>query len=66
MTVDLETIWRGGAWWVTGLPDNEPDCGPYKSRAEAESDRVGMTRFFRDIDKPETFTSEGVNYGKRR
>ncbi len=37
MTLDLEQ--RGDGWWITGLPDTDPDCGPYDTKQEAESDR---------------------------
>ena len=35
---------RNGAWFITDMPDAEPDCGPYDTRKEAESDRIGMER----------------------
>jgi hypothetical protein len=37
---------RPDGWWIAGIPDCEP-CGPYDTRAEAESDRRGMERFLR-------------------
>ncbi len=38
---------RPDGWWITGQPDTEPDCGPYGTKAEADSDRVGLARFYR-------------------
>jgi hypothetical protein len=38
-------------WWILGVPD-EPPCGPYETRAEAQSDRRGMSKFFRLADRP--------------
>ena len=45
---ELTTEQRGKAsWWITGLPDGDADCGPYRTRAEAEEDRRGLARFYR-------------------
>jgi hypothetical protein len=54
----MHVIPRNGKWEITDMPDGEPDCGPYTTRAEAESDRIGMARFFRDENKPGFLTSE--------
>jgi len=43
----LTTEKRGNHWWITGMPDGEPDCGPYATRKEAESDLRGLRRFDR-------------------
>jgi len=37
---------RSDGFWITGLPKG-PDCGPYNTRKEADSDRRGMERFLR-------------------
>ena len=45
MTLDLER--RPDGWWITGLPEGDPDCGPYDTKLEAHSDRRGLERFYR-------------------
>jgi hypothetical protein len=42
------------------MPDGEPDCGPYNSKAGADEDRVGMTRFFRYHNETGYMTSGRV------
>lgn len=42
----LKIILRDGAYWITGLLDGTPDCGPYEKKADAESDRAGLERFY--------------------
>ena len=52
---------RADGWWVVGLPDG-PECGPYDRKDEAESDRVGMTRFYQHEDDEEfIFGSRKLN-----
>jgi predicted secreted protein len=46
-----------GEWWIVGMPDC-PDCGPYETKAEADSDRIGMARFFRHHNKPDFMTTD--------
>jgi len=46
-----------GYWWITRVPDTL-DCGPYGRRIDAESDRRGMTRFFRYADEPGFITAD--------
>lgn len=46
--VRLEIERRADGWWIverngTGLPD----MGPYRTRAEADDDRVGVAKFCR-------------------
>lgn len=42
---------RDDGWWITGLPNDDcPECGPYRTRAEADEDRMGLQRFYRDRD----------------
>jgi hypothetical protein len=36
---------REDGWWITGLPEDVGDCGPYDTKASAEDDRRGMERF---------------------
>jgi hypothetical protein len=38
---------RPDGWWIVDVPDTIDECGPYRTRAEAEQDRVGLARFFR-------------------
>ena len=47
--LDLEQ--QDTSWWITGLPDTDPDCGPYETKQEAESDRRGLARFYRHENK---------------
>lgn len=39
-----------GCWIVVGLPGGRR-CGPYKTRAEAVTDRRGMERFYQTCGK---------------
>jgi len=48
---------RGGAWWIKGVPDYG-DAGPYSTKAEAESDRRGMERFFKYENRKGFVTTE--------
>lgn len=44
---------RGGCWIIVGLPG--PDirwCGPYDTREDADADRRGLERFYRQEEKP--------------
>lgn len=45
MTVTLSLAHRAGSWFITGLADG--DLGLYATRADAESDRRGVQRFYR-------------------
>ena len=39
---------RGDGWWFTYLADaGEGECGPYRTRSEAEDDARGVVRFYR-------------------
>ena len=51
----MELMKRTDGWWITGVPDTD-DCGPYDRKADAESDRRGMARFFRHADERDFFT----------
>lgn len=50
--IKLRVVKRRGGWWIAGLPvepADDPDraeCGPYRTRAEADSDRRGLERFY--------------------
>ncbi len=46
----MNTVRRGRQWWIESVPDCE-DCGPYKTRKEADSDKRGMERFIKYEDK---------------
>ena len=48
---------RPDGYWITDVADG-PDCGPYDRKADAESDRRGMSRFFRHADERDFFTVE--------
>ena len=57
----LETQYINGGWWVVGLPQTAPgdpaECGPYDTKADAESDRRGLARFYRENPQPRAETS---------
>lgn len=54
----MTTEKRNDGWWIVEIPET-PDCGPYRTKAEAESDRIGMERFFRLQDKKGFVTTDG-------
>ena len=45
---------RADGWWIADVPvyqvDGESftDCGPYRTRDEADDDRRGLERFWRE------------------
>jgi len=53
MTTLQTTRHNDGTWWVENVPAYRvgfvmcTECGPYRTRAEADSDRVGLQRFYR-------------------
>ena len=53
----LKTRKLGSHWWITGDDEDGP-CGPYDTKAEAESDRKGLIRFNRYEDNPEYVTTD--------
>jgi hypothetical protein len=55
MTTQQST--RTGQWWIVGVPDNALPFGSYKTRLAAESDRVGLDKFYRHHEKPRYVTS---------
>ncbi|NQU22783.1 MAG: hypothetical protein HQ567_16010 [Candidatus Nealsonbacteria bacterium] len=59
---------RPDGYWIVGLEeDGQPlDCGPYDRRTDADSDRVGMTRFLRHHDKPGWMTTDTPAVSVRR
>lgn len=46
----------GTRWWILGFADYGP-VGSYGTKAEAESDRIGMIRFIRHQNEPGYVTS---------
>ncbi len=52
MVVIMHVIPLNGKWEITDMPDGAADCGPYDTKAEAESDRTGMARFLRHENEP--------------
>jgi hypothetical protein len=53
----MTTVQRQDGWWITDCPDCE-DCGPYSTRAEAESDMRGLARFEKYADRPGYVTTD--------
>jgi hypothetical protein len=47
----MTIIRRRDGYWITNIPECQ-DCGPYERKADAEEDRRGLERFFRDGEKP--------------
>lgn len=46
---------REDGYWITG--GEWTDCGPYKTRAEADDDRNGLERTLKNWDDPEFWKS---------
>jgi hypothetical protein len=56
MTRNLKLNKREDGYWITG--DTEwVECGPYKTRAEADDDRCGLERTLKNWDDPEFWRS---------
>jgi hypothetical protein len=59
----LRTAKQPNGWWIMDLPASRVngevshECGPYATRAEADDDRRGLERFYRD--NPE-YATEGT------
>ncbi len=57
----MRVVRRAGGWCVTGIP-NCDDCGPYRTKQDAEETRRGLQRTYDHIDDhiddPTFFTSE--------
>lgn len=60
----MEVKYINGVWWIVG-PDLEIDCGPYNTRAEAESNCVGMQRFEKHQHKPGFVTCDSLKKKKK-
>ena len=54
---NMHTTKRPDGWWIEEIPD-APDAGPYTTRAEAESERRGLERYFQHGHKWSFWTSE--------
>jgi len=63
--VRSRTVKQSDGWWVTGIPDCD-DCGPYKTKDEAEEHRRGLQRTYDNIDDPTFFTSEKLKKQRAR
>jgi hypothetical protein len=44
----LATVHRADGWFITG---GELDAGPYRTKVEANEDRRGLQRFYRNCHK---------------
>ena len=49
---------REDGWWIVEVPGADEDCGPYKRKADAVSDRRGMVQFFKHCDEGNFFNGE--------
>ena len=66
----MRTAKQSDGWWILDVPAYQVDgatftsCGPYATRAEADDDRRGLERFYRDElkqdDSPVSKTSNRV------
>jgi hypothetical protein len=54
----MTTEHRFNGWWITETPPGVDEMGPYATRKEAESDRVGVERFLRIADRRAAFTTD--------
>ena len=52
---------RAGAWWIAGYSGG--DMGPYATRAEADDDRRGVLRFYREGLPPSSTAVPAVRQG---
>ncbi|MFZ5832273.1 MAG: hypothetical protein ACOY3P_19480 [Planctomycetota bacterium] len=57
----MELEQRDDGWWITGVPDTVTECGPYQTKALAESDRRGLERTFKHFDDPAFWTIQPGN-----
>ncbi len=55
---NMKAIQRGDEWWITDMPNDCSDCGPYETKADAEDDLSGLRRFYKHHDEPGFITSE--------
>lgn len=53
----LKTEKFGKSWWIVGDGDFGP-YGPYKTKSEAEDDRIGLIRTWRRRDEPDMITTD--------
>ena len=53
---------RPDGWWIVGYECG--DCGPYSTKAEAEQDRRGMRRWYREHWRE--YQQELIPTGKRQ
>lgn len=54
----LKTVKRGDGWWITGLPQDHEDHGPYRSKADAQEDKAGLERTLKNWNNPTFWTGE--------
>ncbi len=47
-----------GKWWIVGAWGSQRPIGPYDAKTEAESDRVGLNRSYRNLDDERFWTTE--------
>jgi hypothetical protein len=49
----MKTVKQSDGWWIVDVPNYRVDedvftsCGPYRSKAEADDDRRGLSDFYR-------------------
>lgn len=55
---EMKSVKRDGEWWITNMPDDEPDCGGYPTKADAEDDRKGLVQFFKHSHKRSFWTGD--------
>ena len=52
----MDLVKRDDGWWITGVSDDVPECGPYETKADAQSDLRGMQRFDKYQDEKDFMT----------
>lgn len=48
---------RKDGWWITDGPEGVDDMGPYDTKKEADSDRVGVARSLATINRKNCWVS---------
>lgn len=49
---------REDGWWVTNLPFDGGDCGPYTDKDTADETRQGLQRTYDNLDNRKFWTTE--------
>ncbi len=58
----MKIVKKSDGYWIKKIPDSE-DCGPYKTKEDAEDTMRGLERFFKYQDEPGFITIEDLKRG---